>query len=250
MVALASGEVAGEAHREVAMQAQDIMTRNVVTVAPETTIVDIAGLLIKNRISAVIVVDADQRPLGIVSEGDLIRRPELETEAHRSWWLQLFGAPEGQLGDYIKSHARRAREVMSGTVVSVTEEATLDDIASTLERHHIKRVPVVRGGKLVGVVSRADLLRGLAARVPVRAATPDDRTLREAVEEEIARAGVDHPFMSVIVAEGVVRLWGAVRTEQEKTAARVAAEAVTGVKEVQDELRVLPASVRAALWAE
>ncbi|SMF27622.1 BON domain-containing protein [Tistlia consotensis] len=232
------------------MQARDVMQSRVITVAPETHVRDIAARLLDSRISAVPVVDEAGRLLGIVSEGDLMRRPESGTERHPSWWLRLLGNPDDRPIAYIKSHGAHAAEVMTRDVISVGEDATLEQIADTLERHRIKRVPVLRDGKLVGIVSRADLLHGLVARQASPAPSKDDRMLKAEVEKAIQEAGAGPTFLSVVVAGGTVHLWGAVETAAEKQAARIAAEGVPGVRAVRDEIGVLPPVVRSVMWAE
>ena len=232
------------------MQARDIMTTTVVTVTPETTIQDVAKLLLDNRISAVPVVDKEGHLLGILSEGDLIRRPENQTTGRASWWLRLLASPEEKAFAYVKSHGGHAGDVMTRKVVSVDENATLEHIASTLEQHRIKRVPVLQGRKLVGLVSRANLLHGLIAgkAAPVEPAT--DPALRTAVEVAVADAGVRTGLLSIVVSGGIVHMWGAVESHSEKQAARIAAEGVPGVAGVKDEIGVLPANVRSFMWAQ
>src|SRR5512133_1095096 len=145
------------------MRAIDAMTSRVVTVTPQTTVQDAAKLMINNRISGIPIIDEDRRLVGIVSEGDFLRRAETGTERERSRWSEWFSPNSRLAAEYIKSHARRVADVMSRNVVSVTELATLGEIADLMETRHVKRVPVLRDGKLVGIVSRADLLRVLAS---------------------------------------------------------------------------------------
>ena len=140
------------------MQARDIMTASVVTVRPATEVSEIAKLLLARNISAMPVVVDQDKVVGIVSEGDLMRRSENETERQRSWWIRAFAEPEARARDYIKTHGMCAKDIMSKKVISVSEDTSLADIAETLEKHHIKRVTVMRDGKLVGIVSRANLL--------------------------------------------------------------------------------------------
>lgn len=232
------------------MQARDIMTTNVVTVRPDTGVREIAALLRERGISGAPVVDADGQVVGFVSEGDLVRRPENRTERHPSWWLALVAQPEERALAYIKSHGGQARDVMTGKVVSVSEETSLEEIADLLERHRIKRVPVLRDGRVVGIVSRADLLHGLIARQATPKPAADDRTIKESVEAALPEAGVRAALVSVVVSDGVVRMWGAVETEAERRAARLAAEGVPGVRQVIDHVGILPQSVRSVLWAE
>jgi CBS domain-containing protein len=226
------------------MQARDIMTTKVVTVAPETRVEEIARLLLERRISGVPVVDADARLVGIVTEGDLMRRPDIGTERHRGWWLRLFGDERERAAEYARAHGSRADEVMTRNVVTVGEETTVDEIARLLEAHRIKRVPVVRGGKLVGIVSRANLLHSLAARpAPAPAeARGDDRTIRAEIARVLDREDLaTHGPLNVTVTHGVAELWGLVESEEERLAIRVAVENVPGVVAVRDNLgRVRP----------
>ncbi|MEQ8818508.1 MAG: CBS domain-containing protein [Thalassobaculum sp.] len=240
----------GLSRRQTAMQAKDIMTTAVATVPPETTVQDVAKLLLERRISAVPVVDGDGKVLGIVSEGDLMRRPETGTERHPSWWLSLLDNSEERALEYVRSHGGTAGDVMTRDVRSVDENATLEEIAEKLERHHIKRVPVLRGDRLVGIVSRADLLRGLVARRAAPAVTASDDEVKKAVEAAILEAGAGFAFLSVVVSGGVVHIWGSVGTEVEKRAAGMAAEGVPGVKSVRNEIGILPPRIRAMMWGQ
>jgi CBS domain-containing protein len=225
------------------MKARELMTANVVSVAPETPVAEIASLLLKHRISAV-PVTSDNRVVGIVSEGDLIHRQENGTERARSWWLEAFTDSETLARDYAKSHGRRAVDVMTRHVVSVTEDTDAGEIASLLDKRRIKRVPVVRDGTLVGVVSRADLLRSLLAARPTSPGVPDDRTLHDTI---LARARAEPwaevVMLNIVVRGGDVELWGIVSSEEQRNAMRVLAEGVPGVRSVRDRLEVMP------LWA-
>lgn len=232
------------------MQAKDVMTTSVLTVKPDATVQEIARRLIEHRISGVPVVDDDNRIVGIVSEGDLMRRPETGTERHRSWWLQLLAAPDETVLGYIRTHGGHAEDVMSTDVISVEEHTDIGKVAQILERHRIKRVPVIQEGRLAGIVSRADLLHGLVARETARAPSSGDTDIRRAVEAALPETGAHYEFVRVVVSGGVVYLWGAVQSKEEKRAVRIAAENVPGVKAVRDELGVLPASVRSVMWAE
>src|SRR5215213_1221626 len=147
------------------LTAADVMTTDVVTVAPDTPVRDVAELLYTRHISGVPVVEHD-RVIGIVSEGDLIGHVAAVGEPRRSWWLSLFSDESLSARDYAKTHGRTARDVMTASVITVDETATLAQIAKTLERHRIKRVPVVRNGRLVGIVTRGNLLQGLATLKP------------------------------------------------------------------------------------
>jgi len=232
------------------MHAKDVMTTQVVTVSLDAPVAEIAKQLVQRRISAVPVVDADGRPVGIVSEGDLMRRPETGGERHPSWWLALVAEPETQAREYVKSHGGRARDVMTRDLVTVTEEASLEEIATLLEKHRIKRVPVVREGKLVGIVSRANLLQGIVARQRALQPSADDRTLRERVTQAVRASGASSQFVDVVVSGGVVHLWGATYTEAERDAIQVAVASVMGAKGVEGQIGVFSPMVRGALWAE
>jgi CBS domain-containing protein len=220
------------------MQAKDVMTTQVITVSPDATVRDIAHLLVDNHISALPVVDDAGTVVGIVSEGDLIRREEIGTEPRkRSWWLALFEEGETLAEEYIKTHGARAGDIMTRDPITVAPEAPLGEIAQLLESRRIKRVPVVDGGKLVGIVSRANIIQGLAAlrSQPAQPVAASDEEIRE----HIAALLNDAPWTSVgtvnvIVREGVVELWGTVESQAERDAARIAIEAVPGVKRVID----------------
>ncbi len=230
------------------MKAADVMTKNVITVSPNTEVREIVELLMQNRISALPVVTSDQRVVGIVSEGDLMRRVENMTERRDSWWLSALFSGSNDAEKYIKSHGRKAEDIMSRDPVTVTEDTPLYKIAQTLEKRHIKRVPVVRDGKLVGIVSRANLLQGfaMAFQNDTAGGSDDDQTLRDRVLHELtAKAGLSDGRINVIVSEGEVQLWGLVETATEQKAAGVAAESVNGVRRVTNNLGVAPPAARA-----
>lgn len=225
------------------MQAQDVMTTNVITVRLDTEIKEIAALLLKHRISAVPVIDADQGVLGIVSEGDVIRRAENGTDNRHSWWLQDLFATRNKAEEYIKTHGRKASEVMTQNVITVEKETPLHEIARLLEKHRIKRVPVTDDSKLVGIVSRANILHGLAAQSSENPhpASVDDRTIREQLLDTLSQdAGLDTGMINVIVRDSVVQLWGIVDSDTKKQAALVAAENMPGVKSVENHLSRVP----------
>jgi CBS domain-containing protein len=232
------------------MRAKDVMTSPVATVTPETTVQKIAKLLIEQRISAVPVVDQGERVVGIVSEGDLMRRVATGTEWHRSWWLRLFSDPTTDAAEYVKMHGRHAADVMTRDVVTVSEDTPLHEIATLLEQRRIKRVPVVRDGRVVGIVSRANLLHGLAARpADTPAPTADDEAIRSRIlttlREEV---GGMTQFVNVVVNQAVVDLWGITDSPEVARAIRVAAENTPGVRDVRQRVTVVPP--RATLQAE
>lgn len=220
------------------MKAKDIMTSPVVTVAPETTVQEVAALLYERRIGAVPVMQ-EGRLAGIVSESDLLRRHEIGTDGYQrpgSSWLRLFGV-DSSLHDYVRSHARHARDVMTSDVATVTPDTPVAEVARLLEGRGIGRAPVVEDGRLVGIVSRANLVQALATR-PVAPAAPgavDDESIRRALLEELERQPwwrIDRA--AVMVADGVVHYWGMVDTDAGRPAARVAAENIPGVRGVED----------------
>lgn len=224
------------------MQVRDVMTTRVITVRPETPAGEIAKLLVENRISGVPVVDEENRVLGIVSEGDLIRRLEdTDDGRRRSWWLELLASPERRAEDYVRAHGRLARDIMTDIVTTIDEGATLGEAARLLEEKHIKRLPVVREGKLVGIVSRADLLRALAL-APPQETKLDDRAIREQLVAELDKAGLGYqPYVNIVVSDGVVHLWGFVGSAKEAEAMVLAARNVPGVVSVDSHLSVRPA---------
>nr|WP_202932412.1 MULTISPECIES: CBS domain-containing protein [Halomonas] len=217
------------------------MTPNVVCVDTDTNVRDIAQLLLEHRISAVPVIDDERKVLGIVSEGDLMRRVKEDANDSRSWWLSLFTGGK-DAGEYVKSHGRKAHEVMTPNPLTVEENAPLHTIARLLEKHHIKRVPVVREGKLVGIVSRANLLQGVANAVVAPTESPaDDRQIREAILEEVRKhAGVRTETISIIVDGGAAEIWGLVESLDQKQAVTVAAENTPGVTKVENNLGMMP----------
>jgi CBS domain-containing protein len=222
------------------MLAKDVMTTPVLTVSPDATVMEVAKLLLDRHISAAPVVDADGKLLGVVSEGDLMRRAEAGTERRTSWWLSLISDPQDDAREYLKSHGLHAGEVMTRNVLSVSEDTSLQEIAALLEKHRIKRVPVLRDGKVVGIVSRANLLQALVAQPRPAAVAADDRALRQTVLEALTATGARTTYVNVVVSEGVVHLWGMAHSDEERSALRVAAEAVPGVKSVEEKVSVLP----------
>jgi CBS domain-containing protein len=224
------------------MNAADVMVSNVITVGPDATVQEVAGILLKNKISAVPVVSQSGKILGIVSEGDMLRRVESHTLRHRSWWLQLLTADTTLREEFVKSHSHKVVDVMTPTVLTVSPETPLGEIASVLERNGIKRVPVVKDGKLVGIVSRANLLAIATIGKTIKpAVTVNDAMLREKVIAQLDRQPLTWPsLVNVLVHDGTVELWGMIDSESERKAVRVAAEVAPGVRAVADNLIVRP----------
>jgi CBS-domain-containing membrane protein len=224
------------------MKAADVMVSKVITVGVDASIGEVASVLLSNHISGVPVVGENGEVVGIVSEGDLMRRPETGTTRRPSWWLALLSSDRSSAGEYIKSHSRKVADVMTRNVISATPDTSLGDIAAMLERNRIKRVPIFDGGKLVGIVTRANILQALASatkKLP-SLASADDAELRKQV---VARLGAEpwRPTMlTVTVHDGTVDLWGLVHSPEEKKAARIAAELTPGVRTVVDNIIVQP----------
>src|SRR5215831_18960175 len=183
------------------MRARDVMVRAVATTTPETTVEKVARLMINLRISGVPVLDRNGHLAGIVTEGDLLRRAETGTERRRSRWSQWFSANSRLAAEYIKSHARRVEDVMTREVVSVEELASLSEIADLMETKRIKRVPVVHNGKIVGIVSRADLLQVLASGGATTADEDSDRLIRERLLAELRKQEWANPAESNAVCD-------------------------------------------------
>ena len=236
------------------MRAIDVMTVNVITVDPDTSVQEVAQLLSERGISGVPVVDAADRLIGIVSEGDLLhrvetgteRRPERLTGRRSSWWLDTIGSPQELARDYLKSHGRTAGDVMTREVISVADTTELADVAILLETKRIKRVPVLRNGKLVGIVSRANLVRALAATKsdPAIDADNDDRTIRNKLLAELmgqewfqAKEWSKIWAADIIVRDRVVHFWFSVdHSEEERRASRIVAENIAGVLRVEEHI--------------
>ena len=220
------------------MNASDVMTRNVLSVRPEATIAEAIRLMLDNRISGLPVLDETGRLVGILTEGDLLRRGETGTERHRPRWLEILMGPGRLAEEYVRTHGRRIAEVMTRDPVGVSPDTPLEEIVALMERHRIKRVPVLDGDVPVGILSRADLLRGHAgalAEAPVAAAS--DEEIHERILAELARAAwVPRDGVAITVKNGVVDLNGVILDEKERVALRVAAENVPGVRAVQDHL--------------
>jgi CBS domain-containing protein len=223
------------------MRARDVMVRAVVTASPDTTVEALARLMINLRISGVPVMEKDGLLVGMVTEGDLLRRVEIGTERHRPRWSEPFSSNSRLADEYVKSHAKRVADIMTREVFSVDEMATLGEIADLLEAKKIKRVPVVYDGKIVGIVSRADLLKVLAMGGTATAHEEQDRTIRTRLLAELReQKWADASEGRVVVSDGIVHLWGIVGSEDERRALRIAAENIPGVRGVEDHMDLVP----------
>jgi CBS-domain-containing membrane protein len=219
------------------MRAVDIMTPQVIYVGPDTSVRSIAKLLAERQISGVPVVDSKRRVVGMVSEGDLLHRVETGTQHRRMWWLEMDESAQVLAREYVKSHGRKAKDVMTRDVTTVSPTTELADIATLLETRGIKRVPVVRDGKLVGIVTRANLIRALASapKSSTRATKGGDQAISSKLLNELRhQKWAQNAAVSVVVKRGIVHLWGTLPSEVQRTALRVAAETVRGVKRIVD----------------
>jgi CBS domain-containing protein len=224
---------------EDTMKAMDVMVRDVVTVKPETDVATAIKLLVEHDISALPVVDRTGTVIGVISEADLVRRAENGTEKQRPWWLEALTPGSILAEEFSKSHGRAVGEIMSPHVVSASEDTSLGEIAALLERHRIKRVPIIKDGKLVGIVSRSNLIQALALASPPRPdpAAQEDRNIRlELLSRLSDKKWTDFGSRNVIVTGGVVHLWGLVGSPEERTALVALAEGVRGVVGVSDEM--------------
>ncbi|CAD6555279.1 CBS domain-containing protein [Paraburkholderia sabiae] len=222
------------------MLAIDVMTPSVICAQPDMTVQEAAQRLVDSRISGMPVVDADGALVGIVSEGDLLHRVETGTETKRSRWLELFSTTRDLASTFIKEHGRKVEDVMSTTVFSVDEQTPVADIAELMETRRIKRVPVMRSGELVGIVTRGNLIRALAS-APAPKQTQDgpsgsDREIADAIVAALRGKRWALPKENVIVKDGVAHLWGVIQSEEEEQALCIAALEVKGVKEARAHL--------------
>ncbi|MFM0504814.1 CBS domain-containing protein [Paraburkholderia caffeinilytica] len=224
------------------MHASDVMTSNVISVTPDMTVREVARIFVDNRISGAPVVDSDGRIAGMISESDLLRRSEIGTdERTRTSWLDLWSVSH-EARDYIKTHAVKVRDVMTPGVVSVQPETPLGEVAGILETRRIKRVPVIKDGKLVGIVSRANLVQALASvpDEPSTDVTLSDSEIRAMLMGELAGRKWSFAGRNIVVTNGVVHLWGIFHSIEAVDAVRVAAQNIPGVKRVEDHTEPYP----------
>jgi CBS domain-containing protein len=231
------------------MKAMDVMVRDVVTVKPDDKVAEAVRLLTEHDVSALPVVDDDENVVGVISESDLLHREEIGTEKQRPWWLEAVTPASTLAVEFAKSHGRRVEECMSTDVISASEDTSLEEIATLLERHRIKRVPILRGGKLVGIVSRSNLIQALASVRPQGSAagTETDRQIRLDLLDRLShQSWTDFGERNIIVSGGIVHLWGLVGSQQEHEALLALAEDVPGVVSVSDEM--IPGYRRRSAW--
>jgi CBS domain-containing protein len=220
------------------MNARDVMVQDVVTVGPDEDVAKALQLLVDHDISALPVVDGERRVIGILSEADLLHREKIGTEKHRAWWLEAVTPASVLALDYAKSHGRKVVELMSENIISADENTSLSELANILEKNRIKRVPILKDGKLVGIVSRSNLIQALAS-APSQPENDQlaDRGIRSAILARLAeQSWTDFGERNIVVTNGVVILWGLVGSPEEHKALLALAESVPGVREVSDEM--------------
>jgi len=220
------------------MKARDVMFSPVITVKPHTSVKDVAKTFVERRISAAPVVDDKGELVGMISEGDLMHRSEAGTERQLPpWWLRMLAGDLILAAGYIKSHGRKVADVMTQNVITATPETPLDEIAILLEKNAIKRVPIVKDGHLVGIVSRANLVQAIASAPKGLEIPLSDLTIRDKILAQLkAQPWAHTDLLNITVNDGVVNLWGFTNSETERKAIRVAAETTPGVRHVNDHL--------------
>jgi CBS domain-containing protein len=219
------------------------MTSPVITVKPTMSVKDVARLFLERRVSAVPVVDDQEKIIGIVSEGDLVHRSEIFTERQHPWWLVLMAGDEGLAAEYIKAHAKQIVDIMTRKVITAGPDTPLQEIAAMLEKYGIKRLPIVRDGQLVGIVSRANLVQAIATSGSKLDVPLSDTTIREKLLTHLNTQNWAHTaLLNATVSGGVVDLWGYGESDTERKAIRVAAEATPGVRAVNDHMTARPFS--------
>jgi CBS domain-containing protein len=219
------------------MRAHQIMTRPVITVTPETTIVEAANTMLQKHVSGLPVTDATGKLVGIVSEGDFIRRGEIGTQRRRGRFLKFILGPGRAATDFVHEHGCKVAEIMTPQPLTITEDTELEEIVELMEKNNVKRLPVMRGDSIVGIVSRANLLQAVASLArEIPDPTADDDHIRNRVIDTIEKNDWCPFGLSVIVRGGIVHLSGVITEERSRKAAVVAAENVTGVTKVHDHL--------------
>jgi CBS domain-containing protein len=221
------------------MRVKDVMTKNVVSVSPQASVAEALDTMTRSRLSGLPVIDDAGALVGVVSEGDFLRRSELETEKPGSHWLASFFTPGRAATIYARTHARRVAEIMSTDVATIEETAGLDEAAEIMEKRRVKRLPVVSDGKVVGMITRADFVRALALflRKPSDQALVSDGEIERRIRAEMA-AQLWAPTASVefVVKDGVVNLEGVLSDERQRNAILALVENVEGVRMVHDHM--------------
>jgi CBS domain-containing protein len=223
------------------MKARDVMVSPVMTVKPHSTVKELANMLIEKRISAAPVIDDEGKLVGMVSEGDLMHRAESGTERQHSWWLRLILDENELATDYIKSHTHKVADIMKKHLITATPETPLNEIATLMEQNGINRVPIVSKDRLIGIVTRANLIQALATEPPGPEVPLSDATIRDKLLEHLNTQPWAHTdLLTVTVKDGVVSLWGLASSKTERKAICVAAETIPGVRAVRDNMAPRP----------
>ena len=218
------------------MKARDVMTSVVISVPSDAPVTQAVQLMLQHRISGLPVVDAKGALIGIVTEGDFLRRGELGTQRKRPRWLEFVVGPGKLATEYVQARGFKVGEVMTVGAYTVNADTPLEDVVQLMERHRIKRVPVLEDNKMIGVISRANLLHALASLArEAKPSTQNDEAIRDQIQAEVTKQSWA-PQITVVVRDGVVELWGAITDDRERQAFIVAAENVPGVKQVHDHL--------------
>ena len=228
------------------MKVSDVMTRRVVSISPETSILVAADLMLKHHISGLPVIDNHARLAGVVTEGDFLRRAEIDTERKGLKWLDALRGRADAAAEYVHSHGLAVKDIMTRNPVTVLESTTLDEAVRLMENKNIKRLPVLRDGKLVGIISRANLMRALVS-IHRKAPEPsaEDGTIRDRLLADIAKESWSSgAIVDAVVHEGIVDLWGTLAEPSQREPLVVLAKNVPGVALVEDHLIV--ASPKAA----
>jgi CBS domain-containing protein len=216
----------------------DVMTRNVISVTPDDSVEEAASLMLERRISGLLVVDQKGDLAGVVTEGDLLRRNEIGTTQDRSWWMRILVSPGRQAADFTRSHGRKVRDVMTESVVCIPYDAGLERVVDLMEQHRVKRLAVTRDDRVIGIVSRSDLLRALVAQPKQDTAGPtDDNTIRSGIQDGLQKQSwAPTTSLNFTVSQGVVDIYGTITNDDERRAICVIAENTPGVKTVRDHL--------------
>jgi CBS domain-containing protein len=220
------------------MKAGDVMTRAVISADPDATVLQAARYMLQHHISGLPVIDKAGKLVGVLSEGDFLRRRETQTERRRSRWLEFLMGPGRIAAEYSHSHGSKVSEVMTTELYTVDENTSLEDIVELMERRRIKRVPVLRGNKVVGIVTRSNLMHAMVslARTEPKAAK-DDAGIREILLAEMQKeVWAPAAMTNVVVHDGVVELWGVIIDDRQREALKVTAENIPGVKSVKDHM--------------
>ncbi|MEZ5851970.1 MAG: CBS domain-containing protein [Hyphomicrobiaceae bacterium] len=222
------------------MKAHEVMTRGVVTVTPSTAVREVAALLAEKRISGIPVVADDGHVVGIISESDLLHRAEIGTEKPRKSWLRAFADPDRLAREFAKTHGMLVDDIMSRHIVSVAEDTELQDVVNLLEKHNLKRLPVIKEGRLVGLITRGDIVRALSKKAMERVpAAVTDSDLQAQILERMKKAKwLLDSYINLTVADGVVSMWGMAVSEDQRKALTVLINETPGVKQIDDRLRI------------